>query len=414
MKSDLVSCNLDGKTTEDVKPTINVKFYARNFSFKDLKKLKCYLDKKKITPQLLNNKLSYLPIKNLKKGIHKLKIRFKNKDSKKKEYSFRFTVGSSQREYSYFYGIPHSHTSYSSGKGTPLSAYKYASDQRLDFLMITDHFNDLKKMTNDSSSTTKWDKLKIQCKKFNKKQSKFLPLYGYEIKGYLGSHFNVLFSDDLISNLKNLKKLKEISTCNTNMMVSINHPSKKILKMDYDPQLDKIINLIEVGNGSPPNKYREYYDIYFKMLDIGWHLGAINSQDNHLENWGDTDNVTAVVTEKLSVNSFSEALKKRRVYSTESKSLKLKVLANNKWMGNSIPLSPQKDINIYIKAEDKHENIKKIEIYSNNGEIVFEQSYNSNIVELNKNFPSKSGDWFVVKVILSNNKSAISSAVYVI
>lgn len=414
MKSDLVSCNLDDKTIEDVKPNIKIEFRERNFNLKELKKLKCYLDKRKITPQLLNNELSYIPTKKLKKGIHKLKIQLKYTNGKKKEYSFRFKVSSSQREYSYFYGVPHSHTSYSSGKGTPLKAYKHAADKGLDFLIITDHFSALKQMTNSSSSTTKWDKLKIECKKFKKKQSKFLPLYGYEIKGYLGSHINVLFSDDLICNLKNLKKLKEVSTSNDNMIVSLNHPSKKILKMDYDPQLDKIINLIEVGNGSPPNKYREYHDIYFKMLDMGWHLGAVNSQDNHLENWGDTDNVTAVITDKLSANSFSEALKKRRVYSTESKSLKLKFLANKKWMGSSIPLSPQGDINIYIKAEDKHENIKKIEIYSNNGEIVFEQSYSSNIAELNENFPSKSGDWFVAKVILSSNKSAISSAVYVI
>lgn len=414
MIDNLVNCNLDGKTIKDSKPNIKIKFLARNFNLKNLKKFKCYLDKKKISPDLLDNVINYTPNLKLKIGTHKIKLKLKFKDGHKKDYSFRFKVSSPENEYSYFYGIPHCHTSISTGKGSPMKAYEQARKKGLNYLIITDHYTDLKKTSNSTSPTSKWDKLKNDCKKFKKKHTKFLPLYGYEIKGYIGSHINALFLDDLISNLKNLKKLKEVSNTNSNAIISINHPDKKILKMNYDSQLDKIINLIEVGNGSPPYKYKEYYNIYFSMLDNGWHLGAINSQDNHLENWGDTDNLTVIIADKLSNKSFTEALKNRRVYSTESKSLELKFLANNKWMGSLVSLSSQGDIDIYIKAEDKNHLIKKIEIISNKGEIVFKQTFDSHIAEIEKKISSKSGKYYIAKVILSENKSALSSAVYVI
>ncbi|GAA0178558.1 hypothetical protein SH2C18_15920 [Clostridium sediminicola] len=414
MESNLISCNLDGKTIDNVQPNIKVQFWERSFSLNSLKKMKCYLDKKKIIPQLIKNSLTYTPIKKLKKGSHKLKLKIKYKNGKKKEYCFRFNVNTLQQEYSYFYGIPHSHTSYSSGKGTPSKAYKYAAKNELDFLIISDHYSGLKKTINESSSTTRWNKLKNESKNFKNKRSKFLPLYGYETKGYLGSHINILFSEKLIPNLKNLKKLKEVASSNPNMIISLNHPAKKILKMDYDSQLDKVINLIEVANGSPPNKYKDYYDLYFKMLDKGWHLGALNSQDNHLENWGDSDNLTAIIADKLSYKSFAEALKKRRVYSTESKSLKLKFLANNKWMGSLVPLSSQGDIDLYVKAEDKTYLIKNLEIISNKGEVIFNKSFNAHIAEFQEKISSKAGQYYVAKVTLSDNKSALSSAIYVI
>ncbi|SHH64017.1 CehA/McbA family metallohydrolase [Clostridium grantii] len=414
MKNTKITCNLENKIVDSLLPEIKISWNLRTLDLQQVKEIKLYLDNKRLFPKVDKNFFKFLPENELKIGKHKIKIKIQLSNGKKERYDFSFKVNTLDSPYNHYYGIPHCHTSISTGKGTPKEALTQAYDNALNFIIITDHYKGLKSNYSNNNSISNWDKLKDACFRFNKKHHDFLALYGYEIKGIVDNHINVLFSTELINNLKNLDRLKNLENIDKNIIVAINHPQKKISELKFNPSLNNTIRLLEVCNGSPPFKYKEYYNIYFKMLDHGWKLAPINSQDNHLKNWGNTDNLTVVLANRLSEKSFCNALKKRRTYSTESKSFKLEFIANDKWMGSTISPFNGDEVHIYIKACDKINKVTSIQLYSNNSKKIFDYSYNSNSVEINEKIKASSMDWFVVKVNLEGNLSALSSAIYVI
>jgi hypothetical protein len=151
------------------------------------------------------------------------------------------------------------------------------------------------------------------------------------------------------------------------------------------------------------------------MLDLGWHLGAINGQDNHRANWGEKDNLTVVIAKSLTKQDFMEALKRRRTYSTESRSLKMTFKADGYWMGSIVEAGEGERINFEIIAEDKNRPIKKLQIISMGGTVVMEQGFNnSKRAEWNPGLEVKAGEeWYVLKVIHRDGRWGISSPIFV-
>jgi hypothetical protein len=152
---------------------------------------------------------------------------------------------------------------------------------------------------------------------------------------------------------------------------------------------------------------------YYKLLDKGWHLGAINGQDNHKFNWGDSDNLTAVLSPSLENADLLSALKNRRTYSTETRDLKLIFNINNSPMG-SIIKDNSKNLEFSIRAEDKNSPIEKIQIVTNEGKIFREKIYNNKTkVKWTFSIPKVKNQWFVTKIIHNNGRCGISSAIFI-
>lgn len=373
----------------------------------DLLKTKMYLDNKKIKYQIHENKITYKPNKKLHSGKHYIKIITKdiNKKSTTFQWSFSIKAYSEKCKYNFYYGIPHAHTSFSTGKGTPLEAFNYAYNKKLDFLIITDHSSYLCKKN-------KWDTTKDNALHFNKNH-KFLALRGFEAssKGY--GDFNIINTDSFYKyKIKDFKEFTYWLKEKKNPMVTINHPHKYIESFKYNKELDKFINFIEVGNGSLPYKYLNGEKYYYGLLDMGWHLGAVNGQDNHKMNFGDSDNLTAVICSSLKEKDFFEAINSRRTYSTETRCLNLTFKINNNWMGSILDKHCNK-LNFDITAKDKNSPIKKIQIISNGGKVIKEKKYNKKTkLKWHFSLPYSKEKWYVVKVIHDNDKLGISSAIF--
>jgi hypothetical protein len=326
--------------------------------------------------------------------------------------------------YNFYYGVPHAHTSYSDGSGTPSEAYEYARNTGLDFLIITEHLgslirsnnNDNKKIIYNKKMYSKWEMLKIEADTINNKYIDFLALTGFEAKLCDYGDMNVIGSISIPDiNRMTLEELYEWLCTEAGVIVSINHPRRTAEELTYFSEIDDFIRLIEVGNGSPPHKYRRSENSYFKLLDKGWHTGAINGQDNHADNWGALNNLTVVIAESLNENSILDALKLRRVYSTESRTLKLTVTANDHWMGSFLNLCKNDLLNFKIIAEDSVNYITKIEIISNGGNTLKEELFkNVNRAEWNLSLPVQTQySWYVVKVLHTNKLMGLSSPIFV-
>lgn len=316
--------------------------------------------------------------------------------------------------YKFFYGIPHAHSIYSTGRGTPINAYEYALNKGLDFLIITDHNSFLSKNINVNNKTlSKWNSTKYMCDKFNRKHDSFLSMIGFEAKSPVYGDMNIINPITFFKgNITDLRLVVLWMLNNPDSIITINHPHKNILNLKYNEILNKIITSIEVGNGAYTEKYKRHDTYYYELLDKGWKLGAINSQDNHRINFGDYDNLTVIIAKELNKENIINAFRNRTTYSTESRTLKFFFTINNYIMGNEIERNDK--LRFYVFAEDSINKIKSIELVTNNNTIIKEISDINlhNVKYIYEHKPLTNETWYVIRIHQSNNRLAISSPIF--
>lgn len=316
----------------------------------------------------------------------------------------------------FYYGIPHCHTSYSTGKGNPYEAYEYGRKAGLNFMCITDHNSYLSnKVIIRDEVLTRWQGTQHFAIKMRKKYDDFLPLVGFECRTDPFGDFNIINSKTFFNGtVIDLKLLALWMLNNSDAFISINHPHKNVLDLDHHPIFNKLITSVEVGNGNPAAKYTRHHKYYFNLLDKGWKLGAINSQDNHKVNFGDSENLTVYIGNELSTIDLISAFRNRRTYSTESRFLKLYFTINNMFMGEELVLTCDK-LKFMIYVEDIRYPIKEIHIISNGGTLV------KNITDINLNSIKyiyehtykKAESWYVIKIIQEKGKIAFTSPIFI-
>ena len=315
----------------------------------------------------------------------------------------------------YYYGIPHCHTAYSTGKGTPLDAFEYGKENDLDFMIITDHNSFLEKtLSIQGKECSRWISTKNIVEKFRKKNENFLPIIGFETKTSPYGDFNIVNPSTFFTGVvRNLNLLLLWMMNNPDSFITINHPHRSITLLDYNEYLNKLITSIEVGNGTYPNKYIRYDKYYYALLDKGWKLGAINGQDNHRINFGDSENLTVIISQELSKTSLIKAFRERRTFSTESKTLRMFFKINDFFMGDEITDSPKK-LRFIIFAEDLKRKILSIEILSNGGKTIKKIS-NINLNSIKYIYEQEINEkenWYVIKINEEGNRIAISSPIF--
>lgn len=333
---------------------------------------------------------------------------------KKKIFSCNFD----RKNLHYYYGIPHAHTSFSTGRGNPLEAFEYGMDNGLDFMMLTDHNSFLtRELLFEGENHSKWNISNTICERLKRKNENFLPIIGFETRTDPFGDFNIINSNNFFTGIvKDLKLLVLWILNNPNSFVILNHPHKNVLNLDYSPLLNKIITSVEVCNGSPPRKYLRSEKYYYILLDNGWKLGAVNGQDNHRINFGDSENLTCIITNRLDESNLIDAFRCRRTYSTESRTLKLHFTLNDYFMGSEIEASANTSLRFEIFLEDIIYKIEYIEIITNGGKVLKKSS----LLNLNKikylyhHIREPIETWYLIKIIESNGKIAYSSPIFIV
>lgn len=339
--------------------------------------------------------------------------------------------------YNYYFGVPHAHTSFSDGGGTatPEQAYEYAkSTSKMDYLFISDHsnllngneFGEYNEARNEfeEKEGSEWYLIGKHAKEAT--TDSFLGGRGFEMTssatngGENYGHINVYNTDTYVEAAETMQNLDDFYKWLDEQEGAIgyfNHPNRpesSFNYLKYVEELDDKIQMIEVGNGSMGSNYLDSTDYYYKALDYGWHLAPTNGQDNHATNWGDADNMTAIIAKSLSLEDVYDAMRNRRVYSTETRNLKLEVYANGQIMGSELEMEKGDSIHFDIKASDPEDKITKIEIITNGGRTIAEKKFKpSNSVSFKKDITVSEGkNWYVVKVTHEDGRVAIGSANY--
>lgn len=308
------------------------------------------------------------------------------------------SVGASGLPYTIWYGDLHSQTNHSDGGGDlatchgeqnpqssaygPADAYQYAMSRGLDMLMTSEHNHmfDGSTGTNASANPATAHNLFASglqaAATFHAAHPNFLSIYGQEW-GVInnGGHMNIFNADGLIEWEKNssgqLIGDYEIAKGDYGSLYTLmkskgwigqfNHPAQNGqfnvggTDFGYTADGDQVMVLAEVLNSSAfsvntteSETSRPSYEIAFNtILERGYHVAPGSDQDNHCANWGASfTNRTGVLIPAgtaLSLDSFLDALRARRVFATEDKTAQIVLTANGHLMGerfsNSGPLT---------------------------------------------------------------------------
>lgn len=331
-------------------------------------------------------------------------------------FSLIITVSLNFFSINFYFGNLHSHTELSDGIGTPFDAYTYAKTvAKIDFLAITDHAYYFEQPL--SNGENKFEFLKRISNEFT--DSNFLALAGFEWTETGSGHINVYNtqkwidrnSTDLESFYKWLAKNKAIA--------QFNHPIYKFgdnfNEFEYYPEADKYINLIEVGNGSWGDNINPEMEKAFRIaLSRGWHLGATVGQDNHKGKWGNiNDSRTVVLADHLTKKDFFDALRKRHVYASEDKNIRVLFGADNHLLGDIIYDATSVNLYAWFEDPDESDKIEKLYIISNDGTKI-SREINSKSFEGSFKFKINTAyEWYYLKLVQKDGQEVITSPIWV-
>ena len=355
-----------------------------------------------------NDKISYTPDKDMADGRVDVQVTVKRTDGKSASLNWYFIVGTAQ--YQRYFGQLHSHTQYSDGSGTLDTALDYVKDlpesANIQFVAFTDHSNyfDSKSpneeaalydasLVKDSDASHSWKTYKDTIAKFNASQSDVIAIGGFEMTWSGGpGHINTFNTEGVVSrNNKTLNNKTDDAGMKAyyallsqpegiDSISQFNHPGTTFGTFSdfayWDGVIDSRIYMVEVGNGEGQigaGGYYPSYEYYIMALDKGWHVAPTNNQDNHKGRWGNANDARdVIITDNFSEEGIYEAIRERRMYSTEDKNLELGYTVNGNMMGSTISTVPEAlDIEVSVADPDKADSISKVEIVANSGNVVY-------------------------------------------
>lgn len=303
-----------------------------------------------------------------------------------------------------FFGNLHSHTTFSDGIGVPDDAFASAKAAGLDFYAVTDHSNyfenaytgtadqvdtdqtpafnpNMNSAKLDAGQTNTWDN-EFEASKAatdlnpTDGSKPFLALTGFEMTWASGpGHINTFNLTDANGNNAfvsrqnswynnktgdiGLQRYYDTLAANPQSISMFNHPGPTFGNFDdfsyWTPQRDSAMDLLEVGDGEDKVDGAGYfpsYDQYFLALDKGWHVAPTDDQDNHHGKWGSANSArdVALATSLTQANIY-DAMKNRRMYSSEDPDAQLSYTLNGEVMGTIMDSKPD-TVNISAELND--------------------------------------------------------------
>ena len=355
-----------------------------------------------------NGKISYTPDKDMADGRVDVQVTVKRTDGKTATLNWYFIVGKAQ--YQRYFGQLHSHTQYSDGSGSLDTALDYVKklpeSANVQFVAFTDHSNyfDTTSAANPEGalydmdlataySQQRWKEYKDKIADFNSANTGVIAIGGFEMTWSGGpGHINTFNTEGIVS--RNNKTLNN-KTSDAGMKAyyallsqsegidsisQFNHPGTTFGTFSdfayWDGVIDSRIYMVEVGNGEGQigaGGYYPSYEYYIMALDKGWHVAPTNNQDNHKGKWGNANDARdVIITDNFSEEGIYEAIRERRMYSTEDKNLELGYTVNGSMMGSTLSTVPEAlDIEVSVADPDKTDSISKVEIVANSGKVVY-------------------------------------------
>ncbi len=265
-----------------------------------------------------------------------------------------------------YFGSLHGHTAYSDGEGTPQQTFIWARDDLdLDFYAITDHGEGL--------DGTEWADTGNQAAGFTR-DGQFVALRGFEWSSDAG-HACVYDTAEFTSSGATPRFVDFYSWLDSrNGIAQFNHPLQSTLFNGFEISATAADNFcaIETGNWVTGNNDGAFPPNYPVALNKGWRLGASYGWDNH--SLTEVSGRTAVIAPNLSRPALLDALRQRRFYSTDDPGMQVAFKLGEAWMGSVVQTGTTLTFSVAVTDD---ENIAKLELISDNGDVATQQTFAS-------------------------------------
>ncbi len=276
----------------------------------------------------------------------------------------------------FYRGNFHSHSGISDGEGTATEAFLWARDTvGYDFYAVTDHAEQI--------MPSEWDDMAASARAFNKNGS-FVALRGFEWSSPVYGHVCVWNTENYVNCLTvpSLKLFYAWLASQEGALAQFNHPGREqevfspIGSADdfsYSAKAAANFCAVETGNKDVGNNDAEYLERYHVALDKGWRLAPTTNQDNHT--FKTNCHRTVVIAPELSREAICEALRARRVYSSDDPNLELIFKQGESWMGSVIETTEQ-SVTLTVKVVDD-EPTQRLRLITNQGAVAAETACNA-------------------------------------
>ena len=364
-------------------------------------------------------------------------------------YSWSFTVGEPQ--FGFYFGQLHSHTAeYSDGAGTIEDAYNYVMNlpesENVDFVALTDHSNYFDDKTNlgdfenvesgiiAANGHSKWYNYTTTIDDFNTRQNRVIFIGGYEMtwSGQYG-HMNTFNSVGIVSRQNSIYTVHggaglvayyDLIKQYPDTIHQFNHPGTTFGNFDnfgyYDVAADRVITMVEVGNGEGAvggSAYWPSYEQYTLALDMGWHVAPTNNQDNHKGKWGNANTARdVIITDNFTEEGIYEAMRNMTIYATEDKNLEIYYTLNDNIMGTIIPEdeeNPISAVNIFVSVNDPDgEALSRVSVIVNGGITAYSETVSGSSAVIDTTLPNDYSYYFI-RVEQADGDIAVTAPVWV-
>jgi hypothetical protein len=327
-----------------------------------------------------------------------------------------------------YFGQLHEHTRASSD-GNPNAyadkAYADAKSNGMDFMALTDHGRDIDSTVEGEHNKGEWKELTTADDRANRDHT-FVALSGYELTKE-AQHINIFNTNwmadrfqtpgDATNDEANTRLALAFIAQDPNVIAQFNHPGGyggggHLNGFTYKREWDRFITLIEVSrdidNKDPQGDLTHYYGSYTRALDKGWHVAPTSQDDNHSDKGKGTMKCrTGVIVDKLTRAHILDALKNRRVYTTNDTNLQVSFKINGQEMG-SILSSPSKLSMVVNVSDPNGENGARMELISSGGKVVLSYSSSQNwTAELDPLRP-----YYFLRVYQRDGEGAITAPIW--
>ncbi len=276
-----------------------------------------------------------------------------------------------------YYGDLHNHTGFSDGLGAPEQALAQMRERGLHFAAITDH-GEFYDRTTPQHNAQNWTRLAEISAAMTTED--FLAIRGFEWSSPHQGHSNVWWSEEFNGYLRTgdmsmdeyyrwLVAARPVA--NAAVIAGFNHPGRELACFDgctYTPMLDERLVTFECFNRDD-----DYGDVYFRVLDRGWHVGAIGVSDHHGDEWGSPTLPRAgMLAPVLTMEAIQETLLQHRIFATRSPTLALLIAGNRSLMGARLQLAANEPLELGVWCDDRNADgaWTRFEVWSNGATLV--------------------------------------------
>lgn len=374
-----------------------------------------------------------------------------------------FLSSLSSQNYNYYFGNLHAHTAFSdgnkdsvaSGVTNPAGSYAYAKlSNNFDFLGISEH-NHYSALRNPGFKLPRYQEGITMATAAN--NATFVSLFGMEygvssnyhghvliygfnqligwetsVPGVMGNNYDIYNGKDDYDGL--FRKVKN----NTNSFAYLAHPwysdyspdgtsTGGLANASYNAVYDSAIVGMPLRNGLATsslvtyNDYStgNYFDIYRKMLAIGYHLGIGYDHDSHYTNFGRSNGGRLVIlAPSLTKSNLISAMQQMHFYGSDDPNAKIGFTMNGNMMGSVLTGTDNPTFSIVHNDPDgeQADSIKIWRGYGNNAFGIWSSivlttlqnntaTYTDNSLQINKEYHyfaeirQADGQWIVTSPI---------------